>query len=238
MKRPENPAGMWQFVIVVLSIYVLGALLAETALKLSPEVKRVLHIMDFAICIVFLGDFSVRFAAAPSKLRFMRWGWIDLISSIPTIDALRWGRLIRIIRILRAIRSAKVLLRYIMINRARGTVVSVSLAAFLTLTFASIAILNMEDEPNSNIKTAGDALWWACTTITTVGYGDHYPVTAQGRFIAVVLMVMGIATFGTLTAYLSRFFFEEEQKEENSELAAIRMELRELRKLIEEQRKD
>jgi voltage-gated potassium channel len=81
--------------------------------------------------------------------------------------------------------------------------------AFLILIFSSIAILQVENTANGNIKTAEDAIWWAYTTITTVGYGDKYPVTSEGRLIAIFLMTFGVGMFGTMTAYISSLFIKK-----------------------------
>lgn len=93
-------------------------------------------------------------------------------------------------------------------NRAQGAFTSVSIIALLLLIFSSIAILQVEDSPNSNIKTAEDALWWAYATITTVGYGDKFPVTTEGRLVASILMTAGVGLFGTFTAYVASWFVE------------------------------
>jgi len=82
------------------------------------------------------------------------------------------------------------------------------------ILFSSIAILQVEQDANSNIKTAEDATWWAYVTITTVGYGDKYPVTTKGRIIAALLMTVGVGLFGTFTAYLASWFVGEGKKEE------------------------
>ena len=82
----------------------------------------------------------------------------------------------------------------------------------------------------SNIKTAEDALWWTIVTITTVGYGDFYPVTSLGRGVAVVLMVTGIGTFGTFTAYIASFFAETENTEDEKRDLRV---LEEIKKLNE-----
>ncbi len=142
----------------------------------------------------------------------MKWGWIDLIASIPTLDFMRAGRLlrlIRLIRILKAFRSTKLIVQHIFKNKIQGTLTSVSLIAVLMLLFSSIAILEFETDPNSNIKTAGDAVWWAYVTITTVGYGDKYPVTTEGRIIAAILMTVGVGLFGTFTAFVSSWFVKD-----------------------------
>lgn len=115
-------------------------------------------------------------------------------------------RLIRLLRVIRAFRSSQQLLNHIFKNKAKGTLTSVSILAVLVIIFSAIAILQVENDPNSNIKTAEDAIWWTYTTITTVGYGDKYPVTTEGRLLAMLLMTFGVGLFGTFTAYVASVF--------------------------------
>ncbi|WP_336517006.1 potassium channel family protein [Pollutibacter soli] len=203
-------------IIIILSIYVLVALMLDTFIKLPSEVSRILYITDNLICFVFLFDFAVRFRKAQNKLAFLKWGWIDLVSSIPSFDFMRVGRalrLIRLIRILRAFRSTKHLVQYIFRQKSRGALTAAITIAILMVIFSSIAILQVEVDPSSNIKTAEDALWWSYTTITTVGYGDKFPVTTEGRLIAVALMTVGVGLFGTFTAFLASWFIGENKTE-------------------------
>jgi voltage-gated potassium channel len=228
--------GPFQIVILVLSAYVLIVMLVEATVKLSPEMSAILTGVDNGICLIFLGDFVYRFARAESKRKFMKWGWIDLISSIPNIDVLRWGRLVRvvrIIRVLRAVRSTRHLVSFFFRNRAQGTFAAVVLISITLAIFASIAILNLENVPEANIKTPVDALWWSIVTITTVGYGDKYPVTIEGRIIAVILMIAGISLFGTFTGLMASLFVEPEQQEESNEIRQLAEEVRALREKIE-----
>ena len=94
-------------------------------------------------------------------------------------------------------------------------------AAALLLLMGALAALDAErNATGSNIQTFGDALWWAASTITTVGYGDVTPISTTGRFIAVALMVGGIALLGTVTATIASWFVEQvNEKEEASQLA-------------------
>lgn len=205
----QEKLNFFNLLIIILSFYVLGSLIADTFFKLSPEISKVLVYVDNVICVVFLIDFILRFKRAEDKISFMKWGWIDLIASIPTLDFMRAGRLlrlIRLIRVLRAFRSTKHIVQHVFKNKVEGTLTSAALIAVLMLLFSSIAILQFETDPNSNIKTAEDAIWWSYVTITTVGYGDKYPVTTEGRIIAAVLMTVGVGLFGTFTAYVSSLF--------------------------------
>lgn len=226
-----------QCLTLVLSIYVLTALFIQRAFPLSPETNVLLDRIDFAICLIFIYDFFLRLYRAESKRSFLKWGWIDLVSSIPMFDFLRWGRLVRIVRILRilrAFRSTKILVQYLFGNRAKGTFGTVALISIVLVIFSSIAILHFEDLPESNIKTPGDAMWWAFVTITTVGYGDRFPITHEGRLIAAVLMTAGVGLFGTFTAYVATFFLEAEHEQEDSDIKQLLNEVHLLRSKMDE----
>ena len=219
-QKPKNKLGLLNLLVVILSIYVLGALTIDTVYVLPNETSVLLNYIDNAICVFFFLEFCVRFYQAENKWVFMRWGWIDLISSIPMVDFLRAGRILRLIRLLRlirAFRSIHQLLHHLFRNRAKGAFTSVAILAVLLIIFSAIGILQVEKDPNSNIKTAEDALWWAYVTITTVGYGDKYPVTTEGRLIAVVLMTGGVGLFGTFTAYVASWFVINPSSKENEE---------------------
>jgi voltage-gated potassium channel len=219
MEQTENKKefGIFDSLIIVLSIYVLIELMVDTFVKMPTEISKELEIIDTGICVIFLIDFFIEFYHAKNKLKFMKWGWIDLISCIPTIGILRVGRLfrlVRLLRVLRAFRSTEILVKYIFKSRIQGTMTAVSIITVLIIISSSISILMVEKSPNSNIKTADDAMWWTMETITTVGYGDKYPVTGEGRLIGVVLMVSGVGLFGTYTAYIASLFLGEKKKEE------------------------
>jgi voltage-gated potassium channel len=222
-----------EIITLVLSLFSLLALVAELTLPLAPEQHELLRDIDTGICLVFLTDFAVHLYLAPSKSGFLKWGWIDLISSLPAVEWVRWGRVFRVVRIVRALRSFQAVREHLALDRARGTFAVVTLASVLAMLFATIAVLAVEHSPQSNIKNAGDALWWAFATITTIGYGDKYPVTLAGRLVAVVLVIFGVSLFGTFTAYVASFFIEKEQKKEESEIHHLVQEVRRLREKIE-----
>ena len=224
-----------QLVMLVLSVYVLVALFADTAFHLPVQISALLRTLDTVICFVFLGDFFNHLYRAENRLAFLKWGWVDFISSIPMLTVFRWGRvvsMIRVIRVLRGARSVKYILHILFKNEARGIFGTVALVTATLLIFASIAILNVETVPEANIKTASDALWWAMATITTGGNADKFPVTAAGRIIGVILMTTGVGFFGTLTAYIASVFLTPGKTRETSE-TELAKELRLLRERIE-----
>lgn len=219
LKRPTplHELGPFQIVILVLALFVLAMLSVELFVDVPEETSRMLRWIDTAVCVVFLVDFGIRFRRAESKLQFMKWGWIDLLASIPEIEALRWGRVFRvfrILRLLRAVRSLRLIFEILFRSRTKSGMASVFMITFLMLSLSSVGILLVENADDSNIRTAEDAAWWSLTTITTVGYGDRYPVTLPGRLIAGALMITGVGLFGTLSGVVASYFLGDKPKEE------------------------
>ncbi len=220
-----------EIITLILSIYVLIALLIRSLFPLPPDAVVLLDWIDLLVCIVFLTDFFVRFAQAPSKLAFLKWGWIDFVSSIPALNIFRVGRVVRIIRVfrvLRAFRSAKNLLVYLLRERKTTSLAAVTTISLVVVIFAAIAVLQFETSPDSNIKTAGDAFWWAIVTVTTVGYGDKFPVTPEGRIVACILMAVGVGLFGTFTGFIASLFVEPELRQDESAHERVLREIRTL----------
>jgi voltage-gated potassium channel len=231
----EGRVRPYQLFILALSIYALAALSVEVLAPVSPETKQILEASDVAVCVFFLIDFFYQLASAPDRWGyFRRWGWLDLISSIPMIDALRVGRLariVRILRVLRGLRSAKILATFILERRSESAFLAAALVSLLLVVFGSIAMLQFEGGQRAgNIKTAEDALWWAITTITTVGYGDRFPISTEGRLLAGVLMIAGVGLFGTLSGFIASWFLTPGRAREEEELNQLRAELDALRR--------
>ena len=232
-RRPQA----YQIFMLGLCFYVLAALAAEACFQLDSETEAILHYADNVICIAFLLDFTYNLYAAESKLEYMKWGWIDLLSSIPTVDWLRWGRtarIIRALRLLRAVRSTRLIATHILKRRAEGAFSAAALVSILLIIFSSIAILHVETLESSNIHTPEEALWWSFATMTTVGYGDFYPVTTAGRIIAVGLMVAGVGLFGTFTGFVGSWFIVPEAEEQEHEFAALHAELATIRRQLDQ----
>lgn len=219
--------------MLFLSILSLVGLAMSTSGYLDGEQAKILGIADNFICLIFFVDFLASLYRAPNRLKyFFTWGWLDLLSSMPMIDALRLTRLARVIRILRLIRgikATKILAQFILNRRAESAFLTVSLVSILLIVVSSIAILQFESQPESNIKGAQDAIWWSITTITTVGYGDRFPVTPEGRIIASFLMICGVGLFGTLSGFIASWFLEPGREKQDAELTELVVEIKQLR---------
>ncbi len=225
--------------MLALSVIALVLLGAGVVLPLSPEAAQMLDYADTIVCVFFLVDFIVQLARAEDRWRYFRtWGWLDLVSSIPLIGVLRIGRIARVarlLRVLRGVRAARAMTTLFLEQRAQSGILAAGLIAVVLIIVASLAVLMFEAGAEGNIRTAEDALWWSVTTITTVGYGDRYPVTTEGRLIAVFLMAAGIGLFGTLSGFLAVWFSApgaSEKTTTDTELAQVRRDLAEIKQLL------
>src|SRR6266496_2470447 len=221
----SHKVGVVQIALLIFTILVLCGSVTDTVLVLPKDISDLIHMIDTFACAVFFIDFCARFYKADSKLTFMKWGWIDLIACIPNLEIMRWGRMVRVlrvIRLLRGIRSVQKVLAILFQNKMQGGAVSVVFSAFLLVVFSSVSILVCERQDDANIKTAEDAVWWSISTITTVGYGDKYPVTTEGRAVGIILMVAGVSMFGCLSGLAASYFLGtgERKSAETKEILA------------------
>lgn len=225
--------------MLALCLFALAGLATDALLPASSSARDVLRYADTGVCAIFFVDFLIQLVRAPDRWHyFSRWGWIDLLSSVPMVDTLRLGRaarVMRIFRVVRGVRSTKLLAEFILGRRAQRAFLAATLVSLLLVVFASIAVLQFEQVPGANITTADDAIWWSVVTLTTVGYGDRYPVTGEGRVIAGMLMIAGVGLFGTFSGYVASWFLAPGEKESHSDIDSLRAELASLRALIERQ---
>ncbi|WP_138413969.1 potassium channel family protein [Sinomonas gamaensis] len=163
---------------------------------------------------VFIIDYVVKLWLAPSRGRWFLWHLHELV--ILTLPALRPLRLLRLVTVLNVFRTrAGAALR----GRLLAYVVG---SATMLLYCGALAVLDAEENTaGANIRSFPDALWWAFTTVTTVGYGDRYPVTDVGRAAAIVLMLAGIAVLGVVTASIASWLVEAVAKETAERTAEV-----------------
>jgi len=255
--KHSNSYNIFILALTVLSLLVMVVLL----LPLSDETIKLLSVYDNLICVIFLIDFFMNLKNAPKKSDYFigQRGWLDLLGSIPSLGLLtnvgkfagllRLARLSRLARIARLMRgeNRKTLIKDILENRSRYATFLTILLTLIVLTVSSVLVLQFESQsPGANITKGGDALWYSIVTITTVGYGDFFPVTAAGRVTAMFIMFMGVGIIGALASILASLLVggssstEEEQAPpvstappEENELTSIRNELAAMRQLLE-----
>lgn len=199
--------------ILVLTLFSL-ALMVLLLLPVSQPTRDLLLVYDNVVCVIFLLDFVMNlFGSKPKRAYFIgARGWLDLLGSVPSFGffpiggLLRLARLSRLARITRLLRgqAGKDLVRDVLMNRSQYATFITILLAGMTLSIATLLVLQFESRsPDSNITTGGDALWWGIVTMTTVGYGDFFPVTTAGRLTGVFVMFAGIGIIGALASILA-----------------------------------
>jgi len=198
----------WDFVILIFSIFSLALLPIQMLYKGSEDILQIVDSADYVLCSFFFADFVKQFIQAKgARLAYMKYGWIDLLSSIPIIPGAALGRIFRILRILKVIRQVSKLsdiTEGLFRNPTAGAFAVTSVLAVSTIFMSAFLVLEAEcNVAGAKIMNAGDALWWAVTTVTTVGYGDVYPITTAGRYVGVITMFVGIAVAGSLTATMA-----------------------------------
>ncbi|PST87704.1 ion transporter [Photobacterium jeanii] len=201
IKHELNPMSLMSLVLSIVSLAIVTSLIF---IPKYDSVYSLLFGIDTLICCFFWFQLLTDLFRNPNKWGYLKTHWIDFVASIPVIEQVRFARIIQVFRVIRLIRSSHQILHYIRSNRREATVASIFLLLTLLVTIGSALMLVIEgDIPESNIHDASDALWWVFVTISTVGYGDHYPVTTLGKMLAAVIIVCGVGLFGMVAGLVS-----------------------------------
>jgi voltage-gated potassium channel len=256
-------SNSYTIVVLILTIFSLAIMAVQFILPTGTPAWELANLYNNLTCIFFLIDFAMHMIAEPRKRDYFigQQGYFDLLGSIPSFGVSQLGGLLRLFRLSRLLRirrfmnpaNRELLKNEILNNRGNYAALLTVLMAVMVICTASIVVLVFEGKsPDANITTAGDGIWWAIVTITTVGYGDRYPVTLGGRTTAVFVMFAGVGIIGALASILASFLIPPAKDEEESdepqpvesspavsdadvaqELAAVKTELAALRQLLE-----
>lgn len=218
----EKDLGYEIFIALVslLSIFNLVFVLLPS---MSPESVNLVEAIDLALTFVFLFDFGYRITTTRSKSYyfFYGYGWADLLSCVPQLRILRLFRLVKAYRLVKK-KGTKTIIHYLSYQRAEAALYILIFCVIIIVEVGASAVLIAESKSaEANITTADNALWWAYETVTSVGYGDTYPVTNLGRLLGAIVMATGVAIFATLAGYLSNKLItppkiDEEKKPEEA----------------------
>ncbi len=226
----------------LVSIVNLGVVVLDIFLNVDPNTRDVIAIIDTILTTFFLFDFLYRILTTSSKSGyfFKRWGWADLLACVPFLRIFRLFRVFRAGRLMRTF-GVKNMLNELINNRAGSALYIAIFGIIVVAELAAVVVLKAESyNPDANITTAGDAVWWVFVTLTTVGYGDQFPTTLVGRIAGVFVMFSGIALIGVLASFLSNFFLApKKQPVEEVALAPSdpKAKLAQLQALLDEQEK-
>ena len=235
-------APLYDLFIAVFTILSIVVAIYTFRLTESEALRANFRRLDLLFSGVLLADFCVRWWKSAEKRAFLRRNWPDLLGSLPALPILRFFRLFRLWRLWRIWRDSSLrdVWRTVIRQRAASSLWGMVIIVILSVLVAGWWIQRIEQaacavDPAANICTLTDGFWWAFVTVTTVGYGDRYPVSDTGRLMAAVLMTIGVGLFGVLTSYLAAIFVYEEEQNQDAELRAIRAELAEIKQLLQEQ---
>lgn len=194
--------------LMVLGFAYLGVYSVQVLTDPPSDVFIALEIGGWVIYALFLLDLLARiivwlprFRELSGWIQFIKANWLAIVAAV--IPALRSFRVLRVLVVLRGVSP-------FVQTRMAKVAVMVGVALPLIIYTASLSVLEAErQDPNAFIQSFGDALWWSMVTVTTVGYGDLFPVTAEGRFVGTFLIFTGIGLFSTVTALIASWVMKD-----------------------------
>ncbi len=217
-RREQLDFGYELFIAAVSILSVFNMVLAYVP-GIDPDAINVVYIINLVLTLLFIYDFGLRLATAPSRsfYFFRDYGWADLLATTPMLRILRLFRIYKAYRIIHK-SGTHYIMTYLSRQRAESALYILVLMVIIIIESGGFLVLQAERSSlSANILTAGDAIWWAYVTITTVGYGDRFPTTATGRIVGILVMTTGVAVFATFAGLISSRLLASPVKEDESQ---------------------
>jgi len=217
----DHRIDVFEVIVLTFTVYIIFSITWQIFLPVDSEVTKLLNIFDNVSCVFFIIDWIRRFRMAENRWKYSFYNSIDLIASLPFlfmfsyIGYAKFIRFLRIVRIIKIFGGINRIVYYLRTNVIHAYKLLFSMVFMLIMIISPILILFVE-EGKGNIKTAEQALWWSYCTLSTIGYGDFYPVTTEGRLLAIFVSIGGISLFGLLSGLIIERFVNNHKNEENS----------------------
>lgn len=225
----ERFSGAVDVPLTIAAILWLPFLIIPLFIRLRGAMAAAFAGVDFTIWALFVIEYLVRIWLVPVRWPFVKTHKLDLaMVALPMLRPLRMLRVLRSGTVLSdGLKRARTMLTH---HNFHFVLLSVAVIVFAA---AGLEVAFEVHARGSNIHGFADALWWAVVTVTTVGYGDKYPLTAAGRGVATVLMFVGIGLIGILTATIASYFVDERASETHAEIVTVRAQLDRLETLLQ-----
>lgn len=199
----------WSLLILILSVYAVGEISIEFIIGFDVTTQIILNYIDYTLSGIFLLDFFYGFFKTNNKLKYVKSNYLDFLSSLPAIPfikLLRITKIFKVFKILRGFRELKPFIEWLSERKVVGILISYTIILLIIVFYSSLLFFRVEYLSNNNVNNLFDSFWWAFTTLTSVGYGDIYPITTLGRLIAMFLTITGMGFFSVITAEISVLF--------------------------------
>ena len=198
---------LWSLTLTFLAILFLVVFsIPAFVVDLSDSAQRSIELVQWICWLAFAFDLFFGLLTSKSKKEYLLKHPLELVSVLLPF--------LRPLRLMRVISFGGLALQKIAMGKQFAITLKVALTAIFVSYIAAVQItISERDVEGSNIKTFADGLWWAVTTVTTVGYGDRFPTTTEGRILAVMLMIVGISLVGVITASVASWFVRLSQEE-------------------------
>jgi len=207
MRKVEK---LWSPILTALAVLFLIAFsIPAFVTDLTDEARSAIEIIQWVCWLAFALDLILGLATSRDKKEYLLKHPLEIASVLLPF--------LRPLRLMRVISFGSLALQKIAMGKQFAITVKVAVTAVFVSYIAAVQItISERSVEGSNIKTFGDGLWWAVTTVTTVGYGDRFPTTTEGRILAVMLMLVGISLVGVITASVASWFVRLSQEESKS----------------------
>ena len=222
-QRYDRFSSLVDLPMVVLTLLWLPVLIVPLIWPVHGTVALTLETIDFMVWALFVVEYMVKLWLSPTRWHFVTHHKLDLlIVAVPLFRPLRLARLTQLARLGRiGIVLGEGLRRIKAIATHKGFHFVLLTTGLIIVACAALVTAAEHKAPGANIHNFGQGLWWAMVTVTTVGYGDKYPVTGMGQGVATVLMLVGIGLIGVLTATVASYFVEEKTNDVEERLEKI-----------------
>ena len=205
--------------LLALALVMIPLLLLPLTVDLSPGLERWFFVADWLIWAAFAADFGLKLLVAPHPLAYTRSHWLETAMVVlPFLRPLRATRLLRLARVAVVLGLNVGLVQSLFRQRGSSFIMACLLVA--VVGGGTMAFLAERQSEGANITSLGDSIWWALVTMTTVGYGEHYPTTVLGRAVAILLMLFGIAALSVATASIAALLVRDQDQLELTDVVA------------------